>query len=72
MSSVGEQVLTLEELSTLSVKIVAILNSWPLVALFFYPNELDFLILGHFLMGTPFIAQPKEGLVCQLNPVPES
>lgn len=53
---VGNQILTLEEFSTLTTRIEAMLNSRPLTPLTSDPNDLTPLTPGHFLTGGPLTA----------------
>lgn len=57
--SIGDCVLTLEELITVFCKIEAIMNSRPLCALSDSPNEFDTLTAGHFLIGRSLLAVPE-------------
>ncbi|XP_039285431.1 uncharacterized protein LOC120351623 [Nilaparvata lugens] len=56
---VGNSVLTIVELSTLLVKIEAILNSRPLYALSSSPDDYEALSPGHFLVHRPLLAVPE-------------
>ena len=56
---IGNQILTLEELQTLTCRIEAILNSRPLTSLSTDPMELDVLTPGHFLIGRPLVSMPE-------------
>jgi len=60
---VGNQVYTLEELSTLIVRIEGVLNSRPLVATSSDPNDSSALTPGHFLIGQPIMAIPEHDVV---------
>lgn len=57
--SIGDCVLTFEELTTVFCKIEAIMNSRPLCALSDSPNEFDTLTAGHFLIGRSLLAVPE-------------
>ncbi|XP_060855378.1 uncharacterized protein LOC132933060 [Metopolophium dirhodum] len=56
---IGTQLLTYEELSTLSARVEGILNSRPLTALSTDPNDLCSLSPGDFLIGQPLVAIPE-------------
>jgi len=60
---IGNQLLTFEELTTLSTRIEAILNSRPLTALSTDPNDLQPLTPGHFLIGQPLVALPERDTI---------
>jgi len=60
---VGAQVYTLEEMSTLVVRIEGVLNSRPLQPLSSDSNDLDALTPGHFLIGQPLLALPEENVI---------
>lgn len=53
--------LTFEELATLAVKIKAVLNSRPLVAMTSLPDDLEILTPGHFIIGQQITALPIGG-----------
>lgn len=57
--TIGNQILTYEELSTVFCKIEAVLNSRPLAATSNDPNDLEMLTPGHFLIGQPLAALPE-------------
>lgn len=57
--SIGDSVLTFEELTTVFCKIEAIMNSRPLCSLSDNPNEFDVLTAGHFLIGQNLLAVPE-------------
>lgn len=59
---IGEQLLTMEEFSTLCCKVEAILNSRPLTALSTDPAEADALTPGHFITGSPLTSLPEPQL----------
>jgi len=59
---VGNQVHTLEELTTLITRIEGVLNSRPLVAMSSDPNDLSVLTPGHFLIGQPIMAIPEHDI----------
>lgn len=61
--TVGEQILTYEELNTVFHQIEAILNSRPLVPLSNDPNDLQALTPGHFLTMSSLTAPPDEDLL---------
>ncbi|XP_075163307.1 uncharacterized protein LOC142235939 [Haematobia irritans] len=50
---------TYEEFNTLLIKIEGILNSRPLAAMSANPQEINALTPGHFLRGSPIIAEPE-------------
>ncbi len=56
LKSIGKQVLNLEELSTVTTKIEAILNSRPLCQSL---NNTDYLTPGHFLIGSSLLELPN-------------
>lgn len=56
---IGEQLLTIEEFSTLCCKVEAILNSRPLTAMSTDPAEVDALTPGHFITGSPLTSLPE-------------
>lgn len=60
--TVGNHVLTLEEMSTILCRIEAALNSIPLTELSTDPHDLDCLTPGHFLIGQLLLAIPEEDL----------
>jgi len=47
----SEAFMTFEEASTLAIQIEVILNSRPFTVISDNPNDLDYLSLGHFLIG---------------------
>lgn len=57
--TVGDRILTYEELTTIFCKIEAIMNSRPLCSLSNNPNEFDVLTAGHFLIGQSLLAVPE-------------
>lgn len=59
---IGEQVLTLEEFSTLCCRVEAMLNSRPITPLSSDPSELEVLTPGHFLTGGPPVILPETDL----------
>ena len=59
---VGEQVLSVEEFSTLLAQIEAILNSRPLCPLSGDPSDLSVLSPGHFLTCEPLVSLPSPDL----------
>ncbi|XP_008185551.1 uncharacterized protein LOC103310118 [Acyrthosiphon pisum] len=60
---VGTQIYTVEELTTLAVRIEGVLNSRPLQPLSSDPNDLEALTPGHFLIGQPLLAIPEENVL---------
>lgn len=52
-----------EELSTITAKIEAILNSRPIIPLSDDPKDLEMLTNGHILIGRPLIAMPQRNIV---------
>lgn len=52
-----------EELSTITAKIEAILNSRPIIQLSDDPKDLGMLTNGHILIGRPLIAMPQRNIV---------
>lgn len=63
IKTVGNHLLTLEEMSTILCRIEAALNSRPLTELSTDPHDLECLIPGHFLIGQPLLAVPEERVV---------
>lgn len=60
---IGAQVLTMEELTTLVIRIEGILNSRPISTLSSDPNDVSALTPGHFLIGQPLAAIPNRNVV---------
>ena len=56
---IGDQILTLEEFSTLLARVEAILNSRPIMPLSDDPNDLQALTPGHFIAGGPLVTLPE-------------
>ncbi|XP_050056095.1 uncharacterized protein LOC126549771 [Aphis gossypii] len=59
---IGSQVFTVEEFTTLAIRIEGILNSRPLTPISGDPNDLNALTPGHFLIGRPISAIPEREL----------
>ncbi|GBP01323.1 hypothetical protein EVAR_66461_1 [Eumeta japonica] len=64
--TVGQSILTFDELRTLTCQISAILNSRPLCPISESPDDLDILTPAHFLIGSPLTAFPEPDLT-ELN-----
>lgn len=60
--TIGETVMSYEELYTLLTRIEAILNSRPLSPVSNDPNDFSFLTPGHFLIGEPLNAMDERDL----------
>lgn len=60
---VGAQIYTIEEMTTLVIRIEGVLNSRPLQSLSSDPNDLEALTPGHFLIGQPLLAIPDENVI---------
>ncbi|XP_022176587.1 uncharacterized protein LOC111037992 [Myzus persicae] len=60
---VGAQTYTIEEMTTLVVRIEGVLNSLPLQPLSSDPHDLEVLTPGHFLIGQPLLAMPEENII---------
>lgn len=61
--TIGEKILTYEELSTVLCQVEAILNSRPIVSLSENPDDLDILTPGHFLVGSALTAPIEQNLL---------
>ncbi|XP_055309915.1 uncharacterized protein LOC129573450, partial [Sitodiplosis mosellana] len=61
--TVGERILTYEELSTVLTQIEAILNSRPISPMTENPDDLEVLTPGHFLIGSAMTAQMEPNLL---------
>lgn len=59
---IGDQIFTIEELTTLVARVEGILNSRPLTQISSDPNDLCPLTPGHFLIGQPLLALPETNL----------
>jgi len=57
--TIGNQVMTLEEFTTLLSRCESVLNSRPLTPLSSDPSDLECLTPGHFLIGQPLCALPE-------------
>ena len=65
LRTIGEMVLSSEDLQTLLAEVEAILNSRPIAPLSSDPSDGEALTPGHFLIGAPILSLPPE-------PVPDS
>lgn len=59
---VGDQILSIEEFSTVLAQIEAVLNSRPLCPLSTDPSDLEILSPGHFLTMEPLVSIPTSDL----------
>ena len=59
---VGDRSLTFEEFDTILKRISAFLNSRPLCPITANPDDFDVLTPGHFLIGGPITAMPKQNI----------
>lgn len=60
--TIGNSLLTFEELSTILIQIEAVLNSRPLCPISNDSSEFNFLTPGHFLIGEALVAPPEKNL----------
>jgi len=60
---IGIQTLTMEELTTLVVRVEGVLNSRPVLPVSNDPNDLSALTPGHFLIGQPILTVPEPDFI---------